>query len=122
MRAIASAGVLRRHQSSAADIVVAAVGVVSVVIALVGGPRLELIGVRLSLRDWIRPAMLFGVLVCLRLFVAARSAAPSARSWAVVAGTARIGLWLIVLLMASLWLAYLDTACGGLDSHGYVST
>src|SRR3954469_10917239 len=104
----------------AVDVALGAAGALVALLALAGPTRADLFGVRVSLRDWRRPAVALLVLIVLRLW-RATARRDQNRGWLDVAcHAARIGLWAIVLLMPALWLVHLDVSSGGLDSAGYI--
>jgi hypothetical protein len=118
-------GIRRTHEGrvpAVLDATIALVGALALVIALSGGWRVALFGARVSIRDWTRPLALFAILLAMRLTATARATRADERVGAAVEQLARIGFQLLVFTVAGLWVAYLDTACGGLDSQGYVST
>lgn len=94
---------------------------VTLFIGLTGGGRLDIAGVSLTARDWTRPATLLALLSLPRAFALWRHRASPGLLQRACEQLMRAGLAVIVLLMGALGLWALVEACGGLDSHGYVS-
>lgn len=103
------------------DAAAASLAAVSLFLALTGGGRIDIAGVVVSARDATRPAGLLALLLLWRAVALWREPARPGRLQRLTEEAARIGLGAVVLLMAALGLRYLVKACGGLDSHGYVS-
>ena len=90
-------------------------------ILITGGGQISLGGLTLSAHDWRRPASLAAVLLIVGGVRARRAWARSTWLDRAAADAALFTLATITLVMNSLWWFYLVKACGGLDSHGYVS-
>lgn len=93
----------------------------SLVVALTGGGRFVIDGLTISMRDWRRPIAIWSLLLLARLVWLWRRHASADGAQRLADETSTIGLWALLLLGPALWLHYLVVACGGLDSHGYVS-
>lgn len=103
------------------DAAAAALAAVSIFLALTGGGRTEIAGIAISARNATRPAGLLAGLLLWRALLLWRDRARPGTLQRLADEVARIGLGAVVLLMTGLGLRYLVRACGGLDSHGYVS-
>ena len=90
-------------------------------ILITGGGQISLGGLTLSAHDWRRPASLAAVLLIVGGVRAGRAWTRSTWLDRAAADAALFTLATITLVMNSLWWFYLVKACGGLDSHGYVS-
>jgi hypothetical protein len=104
------------------DLGLAGLASATLFIALTGGGRLAVAGLGLTARDWTRPAALLAILGLCRAGALWRARGTSGLLQRGCDQLGRAGLATIVMLMGALGLRALVDACGGLDSHGYVST
>lgn len=88
-------------------------------VALTGGGRLAAGDISVSIRDWRRPAVLCAALAIGYFSWWWRTHRKAPETFG--NDIAHVGLLSLLMLVPTLWLTYLVVACGGLDSHGYVS-
>src|SRR5689334_4895186 len=102
--------------------IVAATGAYAAIVALTGGFKVTIAGLRVSSQSWQRPAMVAAIgLVVLALTARARTVAGSIRLAAVLESS-RGAAWLAVI--AATWtlaigIGFGTFASGGSDSYGY---
>ena len=92
----------------------------TVFLFLTGGGQIDVAGLTLSSRDWRRPAALLAALLAARALFLWQRRGPQLRA-RIEGDVALIGFGALCVLLPALTLRFLDMACGGLDSHGYVS-
>jgi hypothetical protein len=100
--------------------VAAALAALTVFLFLTGGGQIDVAGLTVSSRDWRRPAALLAALLAARALFLWQRRGPQLRA-RIEGDVALIGFGAICALLPALTLRFLDLACGGLDSHGYVS-